>query len=319
MNSPLKDIKAGMFIKKQVIIDKVDVKLTKSNTRFLFILLKDDSQTVKAVCFEPLPIGLFQSIKKDIIAEIEGTVEHNNGELSVKIVKITPVFDAEHVNHEDFMDSYPNIDEMEKELFAIISQVKDSHCNALLTKIFSNEQIKARFIKYPAAKNWHHNKIGGLLRHTLETAKIAISIANIMGKVNKDLIIAGALLHDIGKIEELEIVYKRDYTTYGKLLGHISLGTMRIREFIKAIKGFDPEKSDLILHIILSHHGKYEHQSPVLPQIKEAFIVNFADEISAQIEGIDQIKNNSNEGKDWSDYNSLLERMIYFKTNFNPD
>lgn len=189
----------------------------------------------------------------------------------------------------------------------LINLVENEDYNILLQKIF-DEGILGLFLKKPASMKLHHAYIGGLLEHTIDVTNLALAIAEQQKNVNKDLIIAGALLHDIGKISELSSNIGFPYTTEGRLLGHIALGALIVQKTALSLE-IKSTKLVELNHIILSHHGDVEKGSPIPCQSKEAFIVHYADMLNCIMNQFDTPK----ESKEDFEFNNLLKRNIYRK------
>lgn len=195
----------------------------------------------------------------------------------------------------------------ENKLQELINLVENPDYNILLQKIFS-EGILKLFTRNPAGMKLHHAYIGGLLEHSIDVTNLALAIASQVKSVNKDLIIAGALLHDVGKISEISAGIGFPYTTEGRLLGHIALSAMIIQKAAISLE-INTAKLVELNHIILSHHGEQEKGSPVPCLSKEAFIVHYADELNCIMNQFDQPKK-SNED---FEFNDMLKRNLYRK------
>ena len=201
---------------------------------------------------------------------------------------------------------------MFSEIENYIKSITNSHLSKLLNHIFNNQQIKEKFIYAPAAKLWHHNYIGGLLEHTLSLVLLCDKIQQQYSSINRDLLIAAALLHDLGKITEFETKGFINYSTEGRLLGHITITTQVVVENIKHVPDFPGKLKQQLLHCILSHHGQKENGSPVVPMTMEAIILSMADELDAKLGAFTRIMKKEKEpGKVWSNYVNLLDRFLY--------
>ena len=165
--------------------------------------------------------------------------------------------------------------------------------------------------QYPAAARIHHNFIGGLATHTAGMLKVALALCNIYPSVNRDYLIAGVLLHDLGKIEELTSPVVTEYTTAGKLLGHISIMDARLLQIGKDLGLEDSEELLLLRHMILSHHGQYEYGSPVRPETLEAELLNLIDNIDARVNTIDKALSETKEGEFTQKIFALDNRVFY--------
>jgi len=176
-----------------------------------------------------------------------------------------------------------DIEKTFSDLRDICSTIKDCNLKALLDIFFSDKEFVERFKKSPAAKSIHHTYIGGLLEHTLSIMQICDKLAEHFGGINRDLLLAGAFFHDIGKIYELQTATTFDYTTEGSLIGHVVIGYQMVKEAISKIDHF-PEKLAIELgHLILSHQGKLEFGAPVLPKCPEAIILHYADDCDVRV------------------------------------
>ena len=208
-----------------------------------------------------------------------------------------------------------DIDEMFKELLALIDSVKDESLKTLLRSFFVEDASFVKAFKMSsAAKSMHHAFVGGLLQHTLSVARIADFLAGFYPIMNRDLLVTAAICHDIGKVKELSEFPVNDYTDSGNLLGHIVMGAMMVKEKADGINGFDETLKNNLVHCILAHHGKLEYGSPEKPKIIEAVALSFADDTDAKLEGFSEALESEQAEGDWLPYNKMFESMIR-KTN----
>lgn len=208
-----------------------------------------------------------------------------------------------------------DIDEMFKELLALIDSVKDESLKTLLRSFFVEDASFVKAFKMSsAAKSMHHAFVGGLLQHTLSVARIADFLAGFYPIMNRDLLVTAAICHDIGKVKELSEFPVNDYTDPGNLLGHIVIGAMMVKEKADEINGFDETLKNNLVHCILAHHGKLEYGSPEKPKIIEAVALSFADDTDAKLEGFSEALESEQAEGDWLPYNKMFESIIR-KTN----
>ena len=208
-----------------------------------------------------------------------------------------------------------DIDEMFKELLALIDSVKDESLKTLLSSFFVEDASFVKAFKMSsAAKSMHHAFVGGLLQHTLSVARIADFLAGFYPIMNRDLLVTAAICHDIGKVKELSEFPVNDYTDSGNLLGHIVMGAMMVKEKADGINGFDETLKNNLVHCILAHHGKLEYGSPEKPKIIEAVALSFADDTDAKLEGFSEALESEQAEGDWLPYNKMFESIIR-KTN----
>ncbi|MBF0530143.1 MAG: HD domain-containing protein, partial [Deltaproteobacteria bacterium] len=179
----------------------------------------------------------------------------------------------------------------------------------------SDPDLSGKFKIAPAAKRFHHEYRGGLLEHTLSVAKGAIAICGLYPLLNRDLLLTGAIIHDLGKIREFDLGLSGDYTTEGRLIGHIVIGVEMLDSYLADRPRFDPQSAMLLKHMILSHHGEYDFGSPKKPKFLEALVLHYLDDLDAKMNAVTAfIGRHVNEQTGWTDYNQKLERFF-----FRPD
>lgn len=199
--------------------------------------------------------------------------------------------------------------EMWEELQQKIAGIANPHLQSLVRQIFGDETLAEQFRRAPAAKAHHQAYLGGLLEHTLNVVKLAEQIAAAYEGVDRDLLLTGALLHDIGKIYEYRYDVFIDYTDAGRLLGHIVIGAGLVQERLRDLPDFPETLKLKVLHMIVSHHGRYEWQSPKRPKFLEAAILHQADYLDAEVDKFLQARNNYPQDS-WP-YSRALERYIF--------
>ena len=262
--------------------------LKKNGDPFLVVELGDRTGKVEAKRWECTDID-WETIQKTDFARVAGKVEEFGGRLQVIIERWKPVTEPENLG--DYVETAAApIDLLRKNLDATISEVQNPFLSALLKSVFQDPAIRPRFETAPAAKGMHHAVLHGLIQHTLEVTDLAKGTVDAQSQwgyecnVSRDLVIAGALVHDIGKVDELSYEgLEFGYTLDGNLLGHIVMGTQMLSEKISQIPGFPKELRAAILHIVLAHHGKGDHGSPIPPMLAEAQIVHMADLMDVQL------------------------------------
>jgi len=249
--------------------------------------------------------------EENSFVKIDGVVSVYQGEYQINIRRLRLSMEGEY----DPMDYIPctdqDIEGMLEKLKIYIDKVENIYLKKLLQSFFlSDAEFFNKFIHHSAAKSVHHSYMGGLLEHTLTVVSIAEFLASKYKQVNKDLVIAGAMLHDVGKIKELSDFPSNDYTDSGQLLGHIVMGAEMVGEKIKKISDFPESLELLIKHCILAHHGEIEFGSPKRPKIIEAMIIHCADNSDAKIKLFEEsIQADSFQGE-WVGYNRMLGRNI---------
>ncbi len=247
------------------------------------------------------------------VIKIKGQVKDFKGQLQISIVKLRKA-EPEEYHLKDFLaTTEKDLSVLGDRLFSFIEAIENSYIKQLLSDIFNDVDFFQLFAKSPAAKTWHHNFIGGLMEHTVAVTEICEYAADRY-PVDKDLLIAGALLHDIGKVYEYSVKSVVEFTNVGRLVGHINIGDHLITKKAEAIDAFPVDLLMKLRHLILSHHGEFEKGSARLPQIIEAVVLHYADNLDAQAAGVKQfIEAVKNEDSEWTEFDRINERYYYLK------
>lgn len=299
-----------------LLVRKSEIRNTKANKNYLYLELGDQSTSLNANVWDN-----FNDIAPKIIAgeivKVVGIIEEYQNTLQIRIENLRLKKPSEQILPIDFLPkSSRNYFEMKNEFFQRIEKIDNNFLKELLLKIFDDAHFK-NFSFVPAGKSWHHSYIHGLLEHTLEIVRICDLMSDIHKELNRDLLITAALLHDFGKTEELSYENNFDYTTKGKLLGHIVIAALKINETCNLIDNFPNDLKEELLHLILSHQGKLENASPVVPKTLEAITLYQADNLSAQVNGYkNAIKTDTNNSNDWTKFVNLISTELY-KKNFS--
>ncbi|MDO9577428.1 MAG: HD domain-containing protein [Candidatus Cloacimonadales bacterium] len=247
------------------------------------------------------------------VIRVKGVVISYKMQIQITVNKIQKLAEEEYEITEFMETTSKDVNKLSEKLFTFIDRINEPNLKQLLLQIFEDKEFYARFAKAPAAKTWHHNYIGGLLEHTISVATICDFAAHLY-PVDKDLLITGALLHDIGKVVEYDIKNKIEFSVEGRLIGHIPLGDQLVCNQAARLNNFPPELLMKLRHLILSHHGEYEKASARLPQTLEAIVLHHADNLDAQTVGVVQIKEQiQNDDAEWSEFDRLNERYYYIK------
>ena len=277
---------------------------------FLVLLLQDISGEIGGKVFQDVDAMDVQFEAGEFVAvQAKGNFFNQRLELLVdKIRRVIPEDSTLGFREEDCIPSSPRpVDEMWQELQGRIAEVVDPHIRALLDQIVTSNEEKLRI--WPAARQIHHAYRSGLLEHILKILDVALFLAETYA-ARRDLVMAGVLLHDIGKLQELSYDVSIDYSLEGNLIGHIALGAAMVRDAIRTIPDFPHELALEIEHLVLSHHGARDHGSPVLPMTVEAFIVSAADDLDARIhQARRHIAEDDSPGR-FTTYHRHLERVL---------
>ncbi|MBP1626495.1 MAG: metal dependent phosphohydrolase [Holophagaceae bacterium] len=289
-------------------------KTSAKGTEYLEAKLGDASGDLKAFLWDLRAVeGDLDLVQPEAFLKVKGTVTSFNGRLQFKLDKVRFATDEEVGDLSQFFPTSERpIDEMLGELDRRIEGVRDPWIRKLLSAILQeNTEHRQAFSRAPAAKSMHHVCLGGLLEHTLSVASMAERACAHYQQLNADLVMAGVLLHDLGKTAELTYQRSFGYSDVGNLLGHISLETLWISQAMDKLGPFPEELRLQILHIVLSHHGRQEFGSPVVPKTPEALLVHYLDDLDGKLEGIFKgIQDGAGTGN-WTPYSRSLERSLY--------
>ena len=245
------------------------------------------------------------------IVKVRGQVGTFRDRLQIRVDKIRIAVDGE-ADPSDFVPRAPvDPETLARLLDEAVARVTDPHLKALLDKLFSAGELRERYLHAPGAKLWHHNAIGGLAEHSLHMVRICEFACEVYDGLDRDLLICGALLHDIGKIEQYTVGAMIDYSDEGRLVGHINSGDYRVTEAMRAIEGFPARTERALRHLIVSHQGALEYGSPVLPQTPEAFVLYSADELDSKMGALRRVAEKTGDAE-WSEWVNLIGRFVFF-------
>lgn len=310
----INDLKEGEAIESVYLVREKSFDITKNGNPYISLELLDKTGMVDCRKWDALK-SLFDSFDVDDFIKVKAKVEFYKNYPQLKIDTIEKVSDKIVDISLYIPVSDKNRDKMFKDLLSELGSIKNPFLKALIQKIFSDQEMSEKFMTAPAATDFHHPYIGGLVEHTLACVELAKMVASKYRGINIDLLLCGTALHDIGKIEELS--YKRSfyYTDQGKLIGHIVLGANIVNAVIDDIQGFPEELKNLIVHIILSHHGEQEWGSPKRPMCFEAIILHHIDNLDAKINGFRHFVNTYNDPEsNWTKYSKMFGEFLYKKS-----
>ena len=282
---------------------------TKNGKPYDSLILQDKTGTLDTKVWEPYSPGIGEYEAGDYI-EVTGDVITFNGAKQAKLSRIRKCQEGEYDPADYLPCTKKDIGKMYEQVLAYVNGTENVYLKKLLQAFFVEDEdfIKA-FKNSSAAKTVHHGFIGGLLEHTLSVTNMCGYLASAYPLIKKDLLIAAARCHDIGKIREISAFPANDYTDEGQLLGHIVMGIEMVSEKIRGIDGFPVQLAGELKHCIAAHHGELEYGSPKKPALIEAVALNFADNTDAKMETITEIIENA-DSADWLGYNKFLETNI---------
>lgn len=283
--------------------------VTKNGKPYINVILQDKTGTLDAKIWEPNNAGIEEFDALDYI-EVYGDVNNFQGALQVNIKRVRVCKEGEYDPANYLPVSHRNNEEMYKELLGLIDTVENTYLKTLLQAFFvEDEQFVKKFRRSSAAKTMHHGFVGGLLEHTLSVTKLCDYYCSCYPRLKRDLLLAAAMFHDMGKTRELSLFPENDYTDDGQLLGHIVIGCEMLDEKIRNIAGFPTVLASELKHCILAHHGEYEFGSPKKPALFEAVALNMADNTDAKLEMMTEIFGNTSD-TGWLGFNRVFESNL---------
>lgn len=306
---------AGQQFQEVFLISRKSLAETKAGKPYLALGLMDKTGEIEARLWENA-LQYETQAEEGAFVLVQAVAKPFRDQLQLGVSSLQQVQEiAVHLG--DFLPASARpLAEMAGELAAVIEGIADAAIQALLREIFQGETL-ARFQRAPAAKKMHHAYIGGLIEHSLSIVAMAEKTASHYSLLNRDMLIAGALLHDIAKIEEFD--FSRPpfgYTDRGRLVGHLVLGVEMVRKAAEKVAALTNDQVDQLMHIILSHHGQFAFGSPVLPMTPEAILLHHLDDMDAKMNYMEGLREKMiGSGWQWTDYQRPLERYLYLRAN----
>jgi 3'-5' exoribonuclease len=261
-------------------------RTTKSNKPYLNLILGDKTGQLEARVWEPSDPRIAKDFERGDIVKARGSASRFDDRLQMKVDQLRVALPTE-VDKMDLMPSTTyDVADLWRQLLGFVDSFTNPDLKLLLTTMLNDPSLAAAYREAPAAKQLHHAWLGGLLEHVISLLTLADRVAPHYALLDRDLLLTGVILHDIGKVRELSWEVGFEYTVEGTLLGHIQIGTALTERTIDSLPNFPPRLKTLVLHMILSHHGKLEFGSPKLPMIPEALVLNFVDDLDAKMQAI---------------------------------
>lgn len=313
MKQYVQDLKSGVEVDSLFAVLEKKVVPFRDPTRgsFLSVMLGDRTGQVEARAWEDGE-EFARRIAINTIVRVTGSVEEFRGLTQVRITGVEAA-DPDEADPADFLgQTHKDIDQLRRSLEETVCSVRTPHIAALLTDWFADPGFLADYLNSPAAKYIHHSYLGGLVEHSLEVWQILDRVIAIHPELDRDLLVAGALLHDVGKIRDYRSGVTIELTDEGRLLGHTILGYEMLMERIRRLQGFPAETAAHLGHLILSHHGHLEYGAPVLPQTVEACALHHADLLSGRVKQFMQvIERHRGSEEAWTPHDRWLGGQVY--------
>ena len=303
------ELRSGQTVKEKFILNKKIIKDKRDGGFYALLEFSDRTGCIDGISWDS---DMLAEVSAGDFVFVTGSVAEYSGRLQVVINSISRVADDD-IDALDFLPRYTgDIEAVVNDIRAFKARIKNKGLRTLLDSFFDDAEFVRMLGLAPAAKKVHHAYLGGLAVHTLSVLRLIDSILSVYSFLNADLLIAGGILHDVGKIYEYTYKKSIDVSDQGRLLGHIVIGSEMVAARIAGIKDFPVDLKSKLLHMILSHHGEVEWGSPKPPLFPEALVLHFIDNLDAKMEmmrGV--IEKNRDGSRQWSDYHPYLEREVF--------
>ncbi len=306
------DLKTGHPVETFGLVRKSELR-DASTSRYLLMELGDRSGRIKAVLWKD-PEAVARSLRAGDVVKVIGMVTSYKDNLQIKIDAIRAAQESEYAPEDIMTGPRTDVGQLKLQLRGLMDRVANPHLRGLLDFFLGESaQTWAAFCEAPAGKLWHHSYRGGLLEHSVSVSEICLFLSGRFEFLDADLLVCGALLHDIGKVVEYD--YRTaaiDFSDEGRLKGHLVIGYEMINAAIRNIQGFPSALATRLGHMILAHQGQKDFGSPVVPQTLEALLVYYSDEIDSKANAFGRILSETRRaGKSWSEFVPLMERYLF--------
>ena len=308
----LRDLDVGEKFVGFVAVRAINMRQRRDGEPFLVIDFADKSGRMSGKVWEQ--VEHFQEILEvGQVVKLAGSVTTYQDQKEITIERLRPAKPEDPVEKEKLISSSErSTEEMRRHLRRLIEGVQQPQLRNFLRRFFDDAEISKAYFEAPAGKLWHHAYLGGLAEHSLTLAELLLKIAEFYPHADKDLLVAGALLHDVGKIKEYSWDVTIDFTDRGRLIGHIVIGEEILTDHRKKDPDVPEELWDRLMHLVLSHQGTREQGSPVLPMTLEAILLHTADEMDSKANAFNRIIQRTRErGDKWTEYVKLMDRFLY--------
>lgn len=303
-------LKEGDYVNDYFVATRKDLRSKQDGGKFLGMVFKDKTGDMGGVMWNNAA-DVHQMFEVGNVVNVRAKVSNYQGKLQMQVEQVLPLQEGEY-DTTDLVVANTNMGEDLKNLKAILDSIQNPWLKQLYTAFWEDQDFMKGFTEAAAGKKWHHEYKGGLVRHCYEMARIAETMAELYPEIDRDLLLIGVYLHDIGKVYELTQGLFVDYTDEGKLLGHLHIGAELVEQKIRAIQGFPNTLRMHVIHYVLSHHGELINGSPIVPKTLEAIVLHLIDNLDAQAAAFTRIIADTRDQKSqWSEYQNLIQRVIW--------
>lgn len=320
MKSPsVSDLTANSVVTAQFLVISKEIRQKKTGGPYLTLHLADRSGEIEAKMWDNVE-EVLDAFEQDDFLKIKGLINKYKQRFQLTIHKLRKLGDSEI----EFADYLPkttkDIDELWRTLAGFVGTFQNPHLKSLVRAFMDDPEIASAYRNAPAAKTLHHAYIGGLLDHVVSLFRSCDLLSRNYPQINRDLLLTGAFLHDIGKIHELTYNRSFSYTTKGQLLGHMVIELEMLQAKLALLPGFPDTLKTMVEHLIISHHGQYEFGSPKLPMFPEALMLHYLDDLDSKMEAMRaQFEREAAHDGAWTSYNPSLGRPLLNSQKFLSD
>ena len=267
------------------VLSSMQVRDKKQGGQYLALIVSDRTGSLEARMWDDV-VDPIEFCSEGCYVKVQGDISKYQGKFQITLKKLRLAADSE-IDPRDFQPATKfDVEEMWEELRGYVSAFRNEDLKRLVFSFLDDERIGPTFKSAPAAKRLHHAWLGGLLEHVVTLVRVCLATVPFYPEVDADLLVTGAILHDVGKVRELEWKSSFSYTLEGQMIGHISIAQGMLREKVQALAPFPEKLRVLVEHMILSHHGKYEFGSPKLPMTPEAILLSALDDLEAKMQAL---------------------------------
>lgn len=304
------DLQDGQAFSTLFLVREKEIRTSaRTGSSWLQLELADRTGTISAKMWDNFA-AIEKTFERDDVVQVRARVKLYNGQKELTLEQVIPAAERDY----DLSDFLPHtkcdVEKLYADLRSAIAAIQNPALKRLLSSVVEDPAIVPKLKRAPAAMTMHHAFVGGLLEHIVSLIGLGRAVAAHYPELDADLLLAGIVLHDIGKIDELSYARGINYSTEGRLLGHIMIGAQLVREKIRAIPDFPAPLAVLVEHLILSHHGTHEFGSPALPQTREAVALHFLDDMDSKMAAMRATLESPAGSDEWTERNPSLRRAL---------
>ncbi len=303
------NLQDGQNITSHFLVCEKEIRATREGKSYLRLELGDATGRVEARMWEGFE-RFAEGFERDDFVKVQARVESYRNKLQLMIDKIRRAEESEVDAADFFAHTKENVEQLYAKLLEVAASVGNPWLRKLLDSVVRDPELVPKWKRAPAAKTMHHAYFGGLLEHVISLCGLCRVALDHYPEADADLLLSGAVLHDVGKLQELSYERSLGYTDEGQLLGHILIEYELVTKKIDAIAGFPPALKTLVQHMLITHHGKYEFGSPKLPMFREALLLHYLDDLDSKMAAVRSVLESDKGEGNWTAYSGALERRI---------